>query len=127
MSILEIIEIICRAFTLQGNLDMEEKEWPGEPSEAISTESFDEIKDALRKTLHVMIDLDFEDGKLDGAINCFLVAKKFQINLTFNLNPNDVILIRNLTKNKVTAEVLENIRKARYSQSLSPETANPKT
>jgi len=37
--------------------------------------------------------------------------------LTFNLNPNDVILIRNLTKNKITAEVRENIRKARYSQS----------
>jgi hypothetical protein len=46
-----------------------------------------------------------------------LVAKRFQISLTFNLNPNDVILIRNLTNNKITAEVLENIRKARYSQS----------
>jgi hypothetical protein len=86
-------------------------------SAAVSQESFCEIKDALRKTLHVMIDLDFEDGKLDGAISCFLVAKRFQISLTFNLNPNDVILIRNLTKNEVTAEVLENIRKARYNQS----------
>jgi len=117
MSILETIEIICRRGTELGNLDMEEKGWTGEPPEAISPQSFDEIKDALRKTLHVMIDLDFQDGKLDGAINCFLVAKKFQISLTFNLNPNDVILIRNLTKNKVTAEVLENIRKARYGQS----------
>ena len=117
MSILEIAQIIRNAFTLHGNLDMEEKEWPGEPPEAISTKSFEEIKDALRKTLHAMIDLDFDDGKLDGAINCFLLAKKFQISLTFNLNPNDVILIRNLTKNKVTEEVLENIRRARNGQS----------
>ena len=86
-------------------------------SDAVSAESFFEIKDALRKTLHAMIDLDFEDGKLDGAINCFLIAKNFQISLTFNLNPNDVLLIRNLTKNEVTEEVLENIRKARYGQS----------
>ncbi len=86
-------------------------------SDAVSLESFFEIKDALRKTLHAMIDLDFEDGKLDSAINCFLIAKKFQISLTFNLNPNDVLLIRNLTKNEVTEEVLENIRKARYGQS----------
>jgi hypothetical protein len=64
-----------------------------------------------------MIDLDFQDGKLDEAINCFLDAKKFQISLTFNLNPNDVILIRNLTKSKVTAEVLENIRRVRNGQS----------
>ena len=100
-----------------GNLDMEDEDWPSEPPEAISAESFGEIRDALRKTLHVMIDLDFDDGKLDGAINCFLLAKKFQISLTFNLNPNDVVLIRNLTKNKVTAEVLENIRRARNGQS----------
>jgi len=117
MSIFETIEIICRNLKLLGNSKMEEKEWPNEPSAPISAESFDEIKDALRKTLHFMIDLDFEDGKLDGAISGFLVAKKFQISLTFNLNPNDVILIRNLTKNKITAEVRENIRKARYSQS----------
>ena len=89
---------------------------PGDAA-AVSAESFLEFKDALRKTLHAMIDLDFEDGKLDGAISCFLIAKKFQISLTFNLNPNDVLLIRNLTKNQVTAEVLENIRKARYGQS----------
>lgn len=60
-----------------------------------------------------MIDLDFEDGKLDGAINSFLDAERFQISLTFNLNPNDVIFVRNLTRNEVTEEVLENIRKLR--------------
>jgi len=80
---------------------------------SVSPESFEEIKDALRKTLHAMIDLDFEDGKLDGAINSFLIAERFQISLTFNLNPNDVIFVRNLTGNKVTEEVLENIRKLR--------------
>jgi hypothetical protein len=117
MSISETIENIFRDFTLWGNFKMEEKEWPDKPTAVVSPESFEEIKDALRKTLHFMIDLDFEDGKLDGAISGFLIAKKFQISLTFNLNPNDVILIRNLTKNKITAEVLENIRKARYSQS----------
>ena len=95
---------------------MEDHEWTNETSD-ISTESFGEIKDALRQTLHVMIDLDFDDGKLDNAINCFLIAKKFQISLTLNLNPNDVILIRNLTKNKVTAEVLENIRRVRNGES----------
>ncbi len=93
---------------------MEENEWSGQE---VTAESFNEIKEALRKTLHTMIDLDFNDGKLDGAINCFLAAKKFQISLTFNLNPNDVILIRNLTKNKLTPEVMENIRKARNGQS----------
>jgi hypothetical protein len=75
--------------------------------------SFEDIKEALRKTLHVMIDLDFDDGKLDGAIRSFLDAKKFQIRLTLNLNPNDVILVRNLTKSKITGEVLENIRRVR--------------
>jgi hypothetical protein len=95
---------------------MGEDELSGQTT-AVSSKSFDEIKDALRKTLHVMIDLDFQDGKLDEAINCFLDAKKFQISLTFNLSPNDVILIRNLTKNKVTAEVLENIRRVRNGQS----------
>ena len=95
---------------------MEKQTLPGD-STTVKAESFFEIKDALRKTLHAMIDLDFDDGKLDAAINCFLIAKKFQISLTFNLNPNDVLLIRNLTKNEVTPEVLENIRKARYGQS----------
>ncbi len=95
---------------------MENQALPSD-SGAVSAESFFEIKDALRKTLHAMIDLDFDDGKLDGAISCFLIAKRFQISLTFNLNANDVLLIRNLTKSEVTAEVLENIRKARYGQS----------
>jgi hypothetical protein len=95
---------------------LEENEWS---AQAVTEESFNEIKEALRKTLHTMIDLDFNDGKLDGAINCFLAAKKFQISLTFNLNPNDVILIRNLTKNKLTPEVMENIRRARNGQSLT--------
>ena len=95
---------------------MEEKEL-AERSMKMSMEGFEDFKDALRKTLHVMIDLDFKDGKLDNAIGCFLDAKKFQITLTFNLNPNDVILVRNLTKNKVTAEVLDNIRRARNGQS----------
>jgi hypothetical protein len=85
----------------------------GSSRPSVSPESFDIIKDALRKTLHVMIDLDFEDGKLDGAINSFLDAERFQISLTFNLNPNDVIFVRNLTRNEVTDEVLENIRKLR--------------
>ncbi len=93
---------------------MEENEWS---AETVTAESFNEIKEALRKTLHTMIDLDFNDGKLDGAISCFLAAKKFQISLTFNLNPNDVVLIRNLTKNKMTPVVIENIRKARNWQS----------
>ena len=96
---------------------MEERNQADDASVVVGSESFNDIKDALRKTLHCMIDLDFEDGRLDGAINAFLVAKRFQISLTFNLNPNDVILIRNLTKNKITAEVLENIKKARYGQS----------
>ncbi len=84
---------------------------------AASSKSFNKVKDALRKTVHALIDLDFEDGKLDGAIDCFLYAKRFQINLTLNLNPNDVILVRNLTKNEITSEVLENIRRARNGQS----------
>jgi hypothetical protein len=84
---------------------------------SVSPESFDVIKDALRKTLHVMIDLDFEDGKLDGAINSFLEAERFQISLTFNLNPNDVIFVRNLTRNEVTEEILENIRRLRNGSS----------
>jgi len=88
-------------------------EEPGNGKSSVNPESFVEIKDALRKTLHVMIDLDFEDGKLDGVINSFLDAKRFQISLTFNLNPNDVIFVRNLTRNEVTEEVLENIRRLR--------------
>jgi len=79
----------------------------------VGTKSFDEVKNALRKTLHVLIDLDFEDGKLDGAIKSFLDAKKMQINLTFNLNPNDVIFVRNLTNNAIPQEILDNIKKLR--------------
>ena len=90
---------------------MEKAEWA--EKQKVNPKSFEEIKDALRKTLHVMIDLDFDDGKLDGVIKSFLDAKKFQIRLTLNLNPNDVILVRNLTKSKVTGEVLENIRRVR--------------
>lgn len=90
---------------------MEKTEWT--EKQKVNPKSFEEIKDALRKTLHVMIDLDFDDGKLDGVIKSFLDAKKFQIRLTLNLNPNDVILVRNLTKSKVTGEVLENIRRVR--------------
>lgn len=101
---------------IKGITEMEKKDWTCNKS-AVSNESFDEIKDALRKTLHAMIDLDFQDGKLDSAINLFLAAKKFQISLTFNLNPNDVILIRNLTKNKISGEVMQNIRKARNGKS----------
>ncbi|MHA2407262.1 MAG: hypothetical protein ACXACA_02685 [Candidatus Ranarchaeia archaeon] len=90
---------------------MEKTEWF--KKQKVSPKSFEDIKDALRKTLHVMIDLDFDDGKLDGAIRSFLDAKRFQIRLILNLNPNDVILVRNLTKSKVTGEILENIRRVR--------------
>ena len=90
---------------------MEKPEWT--ETQKVNPQSFEDIKDALRKTLHVMIDLDFDDGKLDGVIRSFLDAEKFQIRLSLNLNPNDVILVRNLTKSKVTGEVLENIRKVR--------------
>lgn len=90
---------------------MENTNW--RENQQINPESFTDVKDALRKTLHVMIDLDFDDGKLDETIKSFLNAKKFQIRLTLNLNPNDVILIRNLTKSAITKEVLENIRRLR--------------
>jgi len=90
---------------------LEKTEWT--ENQKVNPQSFEDIKDALRKTLHVMIDLDFDDGKLDGVIRSFLDAEKFQIRLSLNLNPNDVILVRNLTKSKVTGEVLENIRKVR--------------
>ena len=94
-----------------GRLKLEKTDWS--ERQKISTRSFEDIKEALRKTLHVMIDLDFDDGKLDGAIRSFLDAEKFQIRLTLNLNPNDVILVRNLTEGKITGEVLENIRRVR--------------
>ncbi len=83
----------------------------------VGTRSFNEVKDAIRKTLHTLIDLDFEDGKLDGAIKSFLDAKKMQIVLRFNLNPNDVIFVRNLTNNIIPKETLDNIRKMRNGTS----------
>jgi hypothetical protein len=94
---------------------MERTEYPDQMT--VSIKSFDEVKNALRKTLHVLIDLDFEDGKLDGAIKSFLDAKRMQINLTFNLNPNDVIFVRNLTNNKIPEEILDNIKKLRNDKS----------
>ncbi|UCH32159.1 MAG: hypothetical protein JSV05_01860 [Candidatus Bathyarchaeota archaeon] len=80
--------------------------------------SFKEIKNALRKTIHTLIDLDFEDGKLDGVIKQFLDAKKLQINLTFHLNPNDVIFIRNLTNEKVPKTVLSRVKKLRNDRGI---------
>jgi len=79
----------------------------------VNQKTFDEVKNALRKTLHTLIDLDFEDGKLDGAIKSFLDAEKMQINLTFHLNPNDVIFVRNLTNEKVPRKILDRVRRLR--------------
>lgn len=79
----------------------------------MNQETFDEVKNALKKTIHTLIDLDFEDGKLDEAIKSFLDAEKMQINLTFHLNPNDVIFVRNLTNEKVPSKVLDRVRKLR--------------
>ena len=80
--------------------------------------TFDNVKNALKKTLHTLIDLDFEDGKLDEAIKRFLNAEKMQINLTFHLHPNDVIFIRNLENDEVPQRVLERVKKLRRSQSM---------
>jgi len=44
----------------------------------MSQKTFNEVKNALKKTLHTLIDLDFEDGKLDEAIKRFLDAEKMQ-------------------------------------------------
>ena len=82
----------------------------------VNQETFDEVKNALRKTIHTLIDLDFEDGKLDEAIKSFLDAEKMQINLTFHLNPNDVIFVRNLTNEKVPPKILERVRKLRSGE-----------
>jgi len=79
----------------------------------VNQKTFNEVKDALRKTLHTLIDLDFEDGKLDEAIKSFLDAEKMQINLTFHLHPNDVIFVRNLTNEKVPRKVLDRVRRLR--------------
>lgn len=84
----------------------------------MNQKSFDEVKNALRKTIHTLIDLDFEDGKLDEPIKSFLEAQKLQINLTFHLNPNDVIFVRNLTDEEVPREILSRVKKLRSNQSL---------
>jgi len=84
----------------------------------VNQKSFDEVKNALRKTIHTLIDLDFEDGKLDEPIKSFLEAQKLQINLTFHLNPNDVIFVRNLTDEEVPREVLSRVKKLRSNQNL---------
>jgi len=82
----------------------------------VNQENFDEVKNALRKTIHTLIDLDFEDGRLDEAIKKFLDAEKLQINLTFHLHPNDVIFIRNLTNEKVPQRILSRVKKLRHNQ-----------
>ena len=82
----------------------------------MNQKSFDEVKNALRKTIHTLIDLYFEDGKLDEAIKNFLEAEKLQINLTFHLHPNDVIFIRNLTDEKVPRKILSKVKKLRSKQ-----------
>ncbi len=79
----------------------------------VNQKSFDEVKDALRKTIHTLIELDFEDGKLDEAIKKFLQAERLQINLTFHLHPNDVIFVRNLTDEKVPRTILNRVKKLR--------------
>ena len=84
----------------------------------MSQKTFNEVKNALKKTLHTLIDLDFEDGKLDEAIKRFLDAEKMQINLTFHLHPNDVIFVRNLANDKVSQKVLERVKKLRRNLSM---------
>jgi len=82
----------------------------------VNQKTFDEVKNALRKTVHTLIDLDFEDGKLDEAIKSFLDAEKMQINLTFHLHPNDVIFVRNLTNEKVPRTILDRVRRLRRGE-----------
>jgi diphthamide biosynthesis methyltransferase len=84
--------------------------------QGVNQKTFDEVKNALRKTLHTLIDLDFEDGKLDGAIKSFLDAEKMQINLTFHLHPNDVIFVRNLTNEKVPRNIMDKVRQLRHGE-----------
>lgn len=84
----------------------------------MSQRTFNEVKNALKKTLHTLIDLDFEDGKLDEAIKRFLDAEKMQINLTFHLHPNDVIFVRNLANDKVPQKILERVKKLRRNLSM---------
>jgi len=82
----------------------------------LNQKTFNDVKNALRKTIHTLIDLDFEDGKLDEAIKSFLDAEKMQINLTFHLHPNDVIFIRNLTNEKVPRKMLDRVRRLRRGE-----------
>jgi len=82
----------------------------------VNQKTFDEVKNALRKTVHTLIDLDFEDGKLDEAIRSFLDAEKMQINLTFHLHPNDVIFVRNLTNERVPRKILDRVRRLRRGE-----------
>jgi len=82
----------------------------------VNQKTFNEVKNALRKTIHTLVDLDFEDGKLDEAIKSFLDAEKMQINLTFHLHPNDVIFVRNLTNEKVPRKILNRVRKMRRGE-----------
>ena len=82
----------------------------------VNQKTFDEVKNALRKTIHTLIDLDFKDGKLDEAIKSFLDAEKMQINLTFHLQPNDVIFVRNLTNEKVPRKILDRVRRLRRGE-----------
>jgi len=82
----------------------------------VNQKTFDEVKNALRKTVHTLIDLDFEDGKLDEAIKSFLDAEKMQINLTFHLHPNDVIFVRNLTNEEVPRKILDRVRRLRRGE-----------
>ncbi len=86
--------------------------------QTMSQKTFNEVKNALKKTLHTLIDLDFEDGKLDEAIKRFLDAEKMQINLTFHLHPNDVIFVRNLANDKVPKKILERVKKLRHNLSM---------
>jgi flagellar biosynthesis/type III secretory pathway protein FliH len=82
----------------------------------VNQKTFNEVKNALRKTIHTLIDLDFEDGKLDEAIKSFLDAEKMQINLTFHLHPNDVIFVRNLKNEKVPRKVLDRVKRLRRGE-----------
>jgi len=87
-----------------------------ELEQRVNQKAFNEVKKALRKTIHTLIDLDFEDGKLDDAIKSFLDAEKMQINLTFHLHPNDVIFVRNLTDEKVPRTILDRVKRLRRGE-----------
>jgi len=87
-----------------------------ELEQRVNQKTFNEVKKALRKTIHTLIDLDFEDGKLDDAIKNFLDAEKMQINLTFHLHPNDVIFVRNLTDEKVPRTILDRVKRLRRGE-----------